>query len=144
MSSNAILAQGTIIARETSPGSGTYTTIAEAKSIDGPGIDRDEIDVTHQQSPSKHREFIAGLRDSGEISFDVNYNPNDATHNAATGFLSRQVSGVVENYRLTFPSSPPVSYIVPAFVKSAKPTAPVDNVLGMAVVLRVASAPTLA
>lgn len=144
MSSNAVYAQGTIIARETTPGSGIYTTIAEAKSITGPAVDRDEIEVTHQQSPAKHREVIAGLRDSGEISFDVNYNPNDATHDAVTGLLSRQISGVIENYKLTFPSSPPKSFICPCFVKSCEPTSPVDGVLNMAVALRVASAPTLA
>lgn len=141
--SNATFAQGTILARETTAGSGVYTTIAEVRSISGPEGDRDEIDVTHQQSPDRHRQYIAGIRDSGSLTFDLNFDPNHATHNATTGLLADQVSGTVKNYKITFPTTPAVAYVIPAFVKKFGLLAPVDGVLAANLELRVASAPTL-
>ncbi len=143
MSSNAVYALGTLIQRENTPGGGVFTTIAEVRSIDGPEIDRDEIEVTHQQSPAKHREVIAGLRDSGSISFGMNFQPGNATHDAVTGLMADQVTGTIKNFKIVFPSSPPVAYLCPAFVKKVAITAPVDGVLGADVEIRVASAPTL-
>ena len=140
--SEAVYAQGTLFQRETAPASGVYTTIAECKSISGPEVDRDEIEVTHQESPDRHRETIAGLRDSGVISFDVNFLPGNATQDHITGLIADQISGTKRNYRLVFPSSPVYRVIVPGFVKKFAISAPVDGVLGASVEVRVTSAPT--
>jgi predicted secreted protein len=61
-----------------SGGTGTqsYTTIAEVLDIDGPSQAREQIEVTSHSSDG-WREYIAGLRDGGEVSFPVNMVPAD-------------------------------------------------------------------
>ena len=59
--------------------SGGYNTIAEVRSIRGPSITRSVMDVTNMDSPARWREYIAGLPDGGEVSFDVNFLPLNAT-----------------------------------------------------------------
>jgi predicted secreted protein len=61
-----------------SGGTGTqsYTTIAEVLDIDGPSQALEQIEVTSHSSAG-WREYIAGLRDGGEVSFPVNFVPAD-------------------------------------------------------------------
>src|SRR5436190_11500845 len=79
--SNAVNAFGTLLKRN-------GTTIGEVTDLSGPEISRDNIEVTHHQSPSAYREFMKGLKDAGEFSCTINYIPTNSTHNAATGVLS--------------------------------------------------------
>jgi len=47
----------------------------EVVDIDYSGATCETIDVTHQQSSSYFREYLAGLRDGGEVTLTVNFNP---------------------------------------------------------------------
>ena len=49
------------------------TAIAEVLSISGPNITRETVDATSMESATRHREFISGLRDAGEVSLELNY-----------------------------------------------------------------------
>jgi len=51
----------------------------EITSITGPGESRATIDVTSHDSPDSYMEFIAGLGDGGEISFEGNFIKGDTT-----------------------------------------------------------------
>lgn len=62
-----------------SPGT-TYETIANVTSISGPDRKRETIDVTAHDSPDQYMEFIGGLKDGGEVSMDINYDPAEDTH----------------------------------------------------------------
>jgi predicted secreted protein len=53
--------------------------IAELTSISGPTETMGPIDVTSHDSPDTYREFVAGLRDGGDISFEGNFIKGDAT-----------------------------------------------------------------
>ena len=55
----------------TSPGQ--WAELAEVFSITGPGKSRNVIDVTSFSSTGGYREKIAGLRDSGTLSFTMNF-----------------------------------------------------------------------
>lgn len=61
-----------------------YTSIADVRDARGPSIQRDVIDVTHYDSPNLFREFLFGMVDPGEITFDINWNPGVATHSGTT------------------------------------------------------------
>jgi predicted secreted protein len=65
-------------------GKGTKLTwdtvdIAELSNISGPSQSADTIDLTSHDSADSYREFVAGLRDGGEISFDGNLITTDST-----------------------------------------------------------------
>lgn len=142
--SNAIHAQGTKIKRGDGATPEVFTTISEALTITGPGLDSDLIDVTNHDSPTRFREKIQGLKDAGQISFDINYNPVDPTHDAATGVLADYVSGAKANYQLVFPDPAMTTWTFEAFVKQASPTEDVAEQLKLSVVLEVTGQPTLA
>lgn len=63
-----------------------FTTIAHVTKIGGPARKRDTIDVTTHQSPDGWMEFIGSLKDGGEISLEVNYDPTEATHDLDDDF----------------------------------------------------------
>jgi predicted secreted protein len=65
-----------------SVGSGSplsFTAIAEIQTIQRTGSKSDLVDVTNMQSIDGYREYLATLRDAGDVSFSGNYIPNDAT-----------------------------------------------------------------
>ena len=69
----------------TAPGT-TYEVIANVTSIGGPERTRETIDVTSHDSPDGWMEFIGGLKDGGELSCDINYDPAEVTHDIDDDF----------------------------------------------------------
>ncbi len=141
--SNALHAQGTLLQRGDGATPEVFTTVAEVGSISGPSLQADLIDVTNHSSPSRYREYIQGLKDGGELTFDLNYNPNDATHNATTGVLADWNSGARKNYRLQFPSTPAVFWNFQVIVTNFEMNADVAEQLKAAVTMKLTAAPTL-
>lgn len=56
-----------------------YVPIAEIQTITRSGSKSDLADVTNMQSLGGYREYLATLRDAGDVSFNGNYIPNDPT-----------------------------------------------------------------
>ncbi|HZN74930.1 MAG TPA: phage tail tube protein [Micromonosporaceae bacterium] len=63
-----------------------FTTIANVTSIGGPVRKRETIDVTAHNSPDGWMEFWGGIKDGGEISLEINYDPTEATHDLDDDF----------------------------------------------------------
>lgn len=53
---------------------GTFT--AEITSI-AISSEKEELDVTHMESPDERREFIGGLLDPGELTLELNFDPDE-------------------------------------------------------------------
>ena len=49
------------------------TTIGNIIRISGPSYARDPIDISTMDSTNKFREFIPGMIDAGEVTFDLNF-----------------------------------------------------------------------
>ena len=74
--SNAISGLGTKFLRWDSSapaGSSDWQAIAEIISISGPTMTREFIDVTSLDSTGGYREFIAGFRDGGTVTLNMNF-----------------------------------------------------------------------
>jgi predicted secreted protein len=50
-----------------------WVAIAEVKSISGPSMTRETIDVTNLDSTGGYREFIPSVRDGGTITLSMNF-----------------------------------------------------------------------
>jgi hypothetical protein len=101
-------AYGTILAYGNSETpSEEFTELAQVKDISGPSMSRDTIDVTNHQSPSGFAEFLAGLADGGEVTFTIEYDPEDPTHDQTTGLLAFMSETTRRNWRLIFGRSGP-------------------------------------
>lgn len=70
---------GTTLKRD-STGGGVYVAIANVSDLSGPSRQRDAIEVTAHDSPDQYREFVKGLKDGGEVTATINYDPGQATH----------------------------------------------------------------
>jgi predicted secreted protein len=143
VASQAVFTQGTQIQLGDGGSPESFLTIAEVKSISGPSLSRDTIDVTTHSSTGGVREFINGLADGGEVSFDVNFVPGAATHNNTTGMLSLWASGRRANFKIIFPTSPAVTWSFNGVLTAFEMSAPTDEVLGASVTIKVAGSPTL-
>jgi hypothetical protein len=69
--------------------------IAEVTSLSGPNGTLNTIDATSYDSTST--EYLAGMPDSGEVSFDFNFIGSDAQQQ---GLESDRVNGVLGSYTL--------------------------------------------
>jgi predicted secreted protein len=105
MATTGYLGQGTILSRSaTIPYDAMdEDAIGQVQSITGPTQSRDLIDVTNHSSTGSYREFINGLKDGGDLTFEVIYDPGDASID-----LLRQDfdSGNINAWRIEFPDNP--------------------------------------
>jgi len=69
-------------------------TFAEVTGLTPPSIARDSVDASHEESPEAWREFIPGMKDGGEVSFEFNSNPNGPS--AAVLAAERDLEGQAE------------------------------------------------
>jgi len=83
--SEGMTGYGTKIYVERTPGAGfaspaTYIDLGEITKITPPNPKTDQAERTHMQSPDGTKEFVGGLTDLGEMSYDMNHVPGSATN----------------------------------------------------------------
>lgn len=64
-----------------------FATLASVKSIGGPSLEADTVDVTNFDSTGGFEEIIPTLLRAGEVSLEMNYLPQDATQGYGTNGL---------------------------------------------------------
>ena len=122
----------------------TFATIAEVRDIKGPNLKLNTKEVTNHSSTDGWKEYIGTLLEAGEISFDVNWLPADATQSFGAGLVKDMVGRVKRNFQIVFPSASPLTWSFVALVTGFAPGAPVDGELLGSVTLQVTGKPTLA
>lgn len=121
------------------------TAIAQVTNISGPGLTAETLDFTSHDSTAGWREFGQGLKDGGEITLDLNFDPAAATHkNASGGLLYDFEAGTATTYALVFPDSATTVWSFSAIVTGFEPAAPMDGKLSASATLKVSGQPTLA
>jgi hypothetical protein len=140
----AIGGPGFLLAVSTTAGdAGTFTTVAEVKDITGPAVSLDVIDVTNQDSPGGFEEIIPTIRRAGEVDFDVNFNPSNATHDGATGLLYLAKNKLKRGWRLHFNDDAGNYVGFDGYVVGFQWKAPVAGVLAATTKIRVTGQPTI-
>lgn len=141
MTAEPHVAFGTILAVGDGGTPETFIKIAMVKDIDGPSMSRDTIDVTNHDSPKGYKQFLASLRDGGEVTFKIEYDPGDASHDQDTGLLSYFDKDVPTNCKLVFPVEAVTGYWgfnFAAMVTGFKPSGPVAGSVTADITLKVA------
>ncbi|MGW4030745.1 phage tail tube protein [Streptomyces sp. NPDC004838] len=116
-----------------------FTAIAHVTNVGGPGLSRNTIDVTTHQSPDAWMEFIGGLKDGGEVSLDINYDPAD--HDQLIADFDDKDP---RSYRLVFPDPAQTTWTLKSVMTGFEPSAPVDDKLSAALTFKVSGKPVLA
>ena len=77
------------------------TKLGEILTVTPPNSQTAEIEATHMGSPNRRREWIAGLIEDGDGTFEMNYTPN-----SATDILIRaaQTAGLPTTYKIVIPN----------------------------------------
>lgn len=146
MTTAAVRAIGTLLQRGDGGGPENFTTVAEVVDISGPGMSVETIDTTSHESAGGWREYISGLADGGEVSFEINYIPDSASHDATAGLLQDFQGKTLRNWNLVFPDVSSTTWAFSAFITGFEPTAPAsgNDKLGASVTMKVTGQPTLA
>lgn len=137
MTTQAIHGFAGVFAREDSAGAGTYTDVAEVMSITPPQYARETNDATSRDSTGRYREFLGGLRDAGEVSIELNYDPT-----VHTDFMTDFDSDDSYNYKITWPGSETVTFA--AFITAIPPAIPMEDKVTATLTFKVTGKPTWA
>lgn len=114
-----------------------FTPIANVTNLSGPEIERETYDVTAHDSANGWREFIGGLKDGGEVSIEVNFDPTD--HDDLLADLDDTVA---RDYKIVFPRSLG-SWAFKAFMTGFTSEHPVDDKQTGEMTFKVTGKPTL-
>lgn len=118
-----------------------FTTLAEVTGITPPAMSRDTVDATHEESPGAWREFIAGLKDGGEVSLELNFIPGGTATSALMAELDLDGPQASKNRQILFPDG---SYFTFAGILTGfEPDAPIDDKMAASVTFKVSGKPTL-
>lgn len=110
----------------------TWTEMAEVYDITAPNDSVDEVDATHMQSPNRTREFIPGLIDPGEASFEMNFVPGSPSD---LKIAALKTAGTRVRCRITFPNA--VAWTFTGWVSGYEPAVPTDDRMTASVTWRV-------
>lgn len=107
MASKAQHAIGTFFKIRTATGPDVYTTIGEQQKITPYAAKVDQLDASHQGSPSAAKEFINGMVEFGDVSIDLQHIPGGVDEALILGMLrTTQVA------RTVYPSGAYAQYSV--------------------------------
>lgn len=124
----AMLGYGSHFQVETNPGDSpnVFLDLGEVTNITPPSFQVDQVDTTHMQSPGRIREFIDGLIDPGECSFEMNYIPGSASDQALLDILNIPVGELRRRRcRIIYPNN--VQDTFSANLQNYQPTVPTDD-----------------
>lgn len=139
--SAAMLGYGSVFQVQTENSPDSFVDMAEISSISPPTFSLDQVDVTHMQSPLRNREFISGLNDPGECSFDMNFIPGSTSDNRLFELLGLPTgTSRRRQCRIVFPNH--VTWIFSAELTGYEPTVPVDDKMTATVTFKVSGSIT--
>ncbi|MFE2021297.1 phage tail tube protein [Streptomyces sp. NPDC059499] len=128
---------GTQLQRGDGAGPEVFTAIANVTDITPPGIERETLDVTSHGSPDGWREFIGGLKDGGEVSIDINYDPRE--HDTLVDDFEDPDP---RNYKVVWPGTLG-DWAFKAILTGFEPEAPHDDKLAASCTFKVSGKPVL-
>jgi predicted secreted protein len=80
--------------------SAVLTELGEITGISLPNPQVAEVEATHFKSPNRRREYISGLIEDGEGTFEMNYDPGSATDTLIRAALA---DGDARDYMIVVP-----------------------------------------
>lgn len=129
---------GTVLSRGGTAIGDAYTAIADVIDLNHGGYKVTELDATHLTSPSGVKESIPGMVDPGQFDFDLNWNPDTATHDTLQDDVTT-VPQTVRYWKVEWaPSSAPSeTWRFQGYVSKYAPKAPHDGKMTAALTLKV-------
>jgi hypothetical protein len=130
---------GTAFARGDGASPEAFTAVGDVTSLNGPNITKDEIEVTALDSTAK--EFLGALDDPGEITLELNWNPQDTEH---VNLRTDAEGSTARNYRITWSDLSSTNVTFSAEVMEFSITAEANDAVKASVRLKINGALTWA
>jgi predicted secreted protein len=116
------------------------TKLGEILSVTTPQSTVEEVEATHMDSPNRRREYISGLIDDGEGTFEMNYVPGSATDVLIRAALD---DGVTRGYKIIIPDGATGWEITgECIVRGYERSVPIDDRMTATLTVRFTGAPT--
>ncbi|WP_017602209.1 phage tail tube protein [Nocardiopsis lucentensis] len=115
----------------------TFDLVGEATDISGPEMSRDTIEVTSHDSPDAFREWVGGLKDGGEVTFTVRYDPD--LHNPLQDDFDDEQT---RNYQIRLPDVPGGIWNFSAFITNMGLSFPMEDAMGADFTFKISGKPT--
>lgn len=120
-------AHGTLLKMSDGLTTPTFTTVAQVRDIRGPSMTRG-IDANPDHDMTGGIDKIAdALYDGGQVSFDIAWDPQNATHSSTTGLRAALRAGTLKDFKIVFPDTDTSEIAFSAYVTECTPDAPVNN-----------------
>lgn len=113
--------------------------IDEVNAIGDLDLTSDDIDVTHYGSDDEYKEYIAGMKDGGEVTITGNLISGDS---GQASLITDFNSGAKQTGLITLPNTDASTWSFTAYVKSFKHMMPINDKLGFEAVLKISGKPT--
>lgn len=122
-------------------GSGTLTKVAEMISLTLPNPQVAEVEATNFDSPDRSREYIAGLKDNGTVTYGINWDAGSATD---TLIAEAQSSYEVRDIQVKIPtvSGTKQVFSFSGLITGFEKTTPIDDRQTATITIRVSGAVT--
>ena len=134
-----IIGAGTTLSRLTTPSPAAYTAIPQVREITPPALEMGTAETTHLTSSA--REHVATIPDPGEVSFTLEWDPDNAQHAALwTSFGAK----TMETWRITMTDTTPTKIDFQGIIKNfGVDNLDVDAVATIPVTIQVSGMPTI-
>ncbi|MEU1219227.1 phage tail tube protein [Streptomyces microflavus] len=129
---------GVQLQRGDGEGPEVFTAIADITNLSGPGLSRETLDVTSHGSPDGWMEFLGGLKDPGEVTADINYQPS--LHDTLVADFDDTAP---RNYKIVFPDAGATTWAFPAIITGFEPEAPYDDKAAASLTFKVSGKPVI-
>ena len=115
-----------------------YETVGQLVNIGEVGVERALIDVTNLASTL--REYKGAIPDGSEIDFDLQYDPDDTKQ---TGLKTDLDNNTVRLFKVLLGDSPATDFSFSGLVISWKINNPIDNIVPLAVRIKITTSLTI-
>lgn len=115
-----------------------FTAVADLLDGDGPGLAKDSVEITSGESASRYREYIPGLRDGGEVTFEFNLKSANLT-----ALFTNYELDANSNYRIVVPTPVTKTWNFAGHITALEPTYPETDRMTGSFTVKVSGAPTL-
>lgn len=132
----ALRSEGTVLSRGDGETPEVFSPLGTVRSITGMGGGSPTvIDVSHLGSA--FREKLLGLRDEGQLTFELQWDGEDETFRA---IWADRAAGTLRNWRIELPDDPSTVFTFSAYVMTAELSIETDAAVTVSVTLEISGA----
>lgn len=122
---------------------GTPTAVAQVKDFAWSGLGVSSNEATTHDSSSGWAEYVPGVLEPGEITFDVVWDADNTTHDDASGGIYGMLAAkTVDTWTMTMTDTTPTTLAASGFITNLDLPFPVDGVSEGSVTVKMTGAPT--